>query len=282
MNTDFDVIIIGGGASGMMTAITAGRRGKSVLLLEKRNELGKKLSVTGNGRCNITHDPISIEAYHSDHIKKAEKILSRFNLEDTRRFFEGIGVALYNKDGYVYPRSNEASSVVKCMTMALDEAGVTVMKGIAMNTIQKYDSDLTVSIKSGYEFHSKAIVLACGGMAAPDIGGSSYGVGLAAKLSHRVYPPFPALTDLHCDGLDFKKVKGVRVHGEVSIIMDDEVIAASIGEIQMTGEGISGIPVFNVSYEAVSGLNINKDMYAKIDLFPELTDEIDLILVEGL
>ncbi|MCR5098913.1 MAG: aminoacetone oxidase family FAD-binding enzyme [Lachnospiraceae bacterium] len=265
----YDTIIIGGGAAGMMAAITAGRREKSVLLVETQETLGKKLSVTGNGRCNITHDPISLSAYHTDMPKRLESVLSSFDLESTRKFFESIGVSVYNREGYVYPRSNEARSVVRCMELSLQEANVQVMTGITPADILKTDTGF--SVKLGLEtYESASLVIACGGMAGSEVGGSDSGLLLAQGFNHRIAEPFPSLTDLHCTGLSFNKLKGIRVHGRVCIIMDGEIISEDVGEIQLTENGISGIPVFNVSYEAISGLNIKKPITAVIDLFPEM------------
>ena len=270
---NYDAIILGAGASGMMAAITAARREKRVLLIEPQEVVGKKLSVTGNGRCNITHDPISLSAYHTDMPKRLESVLSSFDLEATRKFFESIGVSVYNRDGYVYPRSNEARSVVKCMELALEEANVQLITGITPTDIKKTDSGF--SVKLGSEIHEAAsLVIACGGMAGAEAGGSDSGLLLAKSFNHRVADPFPSLTELFCTGLSFKKLKGVRVHGRVCIIMDGEIISEDVGEIQLTEKGISGIPVFNVSYEAISGLNIKKAITAVVDLFPEMDKEM--------
>ena len=274
MKDIYDLIIIGGGAAGMMTAITAGRRGRSVLVVEGQDVPGKKLSATGNGRCNITHDPISHGAYHTDHKKRLQSVLSQFSFEDTRRFFEGIGVSVYNRDGYVYPRSNEALSVVKCLSLAMEEAGVDVLLGCRVVSAKKTDGSFVLSAESKdglTELFGNKLVIACGGMAGTEVGGCDFGIELAKSFNHRISEPFPALTDLVCEGLSFKKIKGVRTQGKVEIIMDDEVISSSVGELQFTGKGISGIPIFNVSFEAISALKIKKDIYARIDLFPELT-----------
>ncbi len=269
----YDAIVLGGGAAGMMAAITAGARGKKVMLIESQDVLGRKLAATGNGRCNITHDPISISAYHTDMPKRLETILSAFSMEDTRKFFESIGVSVYNRDGYVYPRSNEAASVVKCLELALSEAGVFVLTGVSATDIKKTDEGFSLKIGSD-EYSAASLVIACGGMAGSQLGSSDSGLKLASDFSHRVANPFPSLTELSCEGLSFKKIKGVRVNAKVSITMDDEVISQSVGEVQITERGISGIPVFNISFEAVSGLNIKKQIFAVLDFFPELDDEM--------
>ena len=276
---NYDAIILGAGASGMMAAITAGRREKKILLIEPQGVVGKKLSATGNGRCNITHDPITLNAYHTDMPKRLESVLSSFDLESTRKFFESIGVSVYNRDGYVYPRSNEARSVVKCMELALEEAGVQLITGVTPTDIKKTDTGF--SLKLTNETHeAPSLVIACGGMAGAELGGSENGLLLAKSFNHRVADPFPSLTELFCSGLSFKKLKGVRVHGRVCIIMDGEIISEDVGEIQLTEKGISGIPVFNISFEAISGLNIKKPITAVIDLFPEMDKEMLRAYVE--
>ena len=275
----YDAIILGAGASGMMAAITAGRREKKVLLIETMDSVGKKLSVTGNGRCNITHDPITLSAYHTDMPKRLESVLGAFDLEATRKFFESIGVSVYNRDGYVYPRSNEARSVVKCMELALDEANVELITGVTPKDIKKTDNGF--SLKIAEKTHEAvSLVVACGGMAKKEVGGSDNGLILAKSFKHRIAEPFPSLTELFCTGLTFKKLKGVRVHGRVCIIMDGEIISEDVGEIQLTENGISGIPVFNISYEAISGLNIKKPITAVIDLFPEMDEKMLAAYVE--
>ena len=278
MENNYDAIIIGGGAAGMMAAVTAGRRGRSVLVIEAQSAPGKKLSVTGNGRCNITHDPISTDVYYTDYPKRLEKVLSAFDLTSTRMFFEGIGVAVYNKDGYVYPRSNEARSVVKCLTLALEEAKAEVLTGHRVSSVEKKADGFIVAASDGENevtFHSKKVVIACGGLAGSEVGGCGDGFGLAQALGHRCNQLIPSLTDLYCEGLDFSKAKGTRVHGSLSVQWDGELISNDIGEIQFTERGISGIPVFNVSYESIMGFEAKKDVFISIDLFPEL-DEVML------
>ncbi len=279
----YDVIIIGGGAAGMMTAITAGRRGKSVLVIESQEAVGRKLSVTGNGRCNITHDPIDPSFYHTDMPKRLETVMSGFSRDDIRKLFEGIGVSLYNKDGYVYPRSNEARSVVRCMELAMEEAGVSVETDTMVYDIKKDDEGFLVYAKyfdDEVTYLGSKLVITCGGMAGIQFGGSGSGLKLATDcFGLRIADPFPALTELYCEGIGFKKIKGVRALGKASVIMDDDVISESVGELQFTDHGISGIPVFNISYEAVLGLRLKKEIMLRIDLFPEMDEEMLLAYI---
>ncbi len=270
---EYDVIILGGGASGMMAAITAGRREKKVLLLEKQEVLGRKLAATGNGKCNIFHDPLSVDMYYTDFSKRLSTVIEHFDTESTRMFFEGIGLSVYNKDGYVYPFANEAKSVVKCLALALEEAGVKVMTGFDVTDIVQEDNGFLVKGSAG-EFHSKKLVIACGGPAGSQLGATADGFKFAKSFSHRFDDPVPALTDLYCDGLNFKKLKGLRMSGHISTFYNGELLSDSRGEIQFTEKGISGIAVFNVSYECVMCLKYKRDVEIHIDFFPEQTNEM--------
>ena len=259
----------------MMAAVTAAKNNSRILLLEAQEVLGRKLSVTGNGRCNISHDPITPGVYHSDMPKRVESVLSAFPFSETRAFFESIGVALYNRDGYVYPRSNEAHSVVRCLKLALEEAGVEVHCGEAVREASHRDKGFTVRTDSA-SYESRFLVVACGGMAKEEVGGCDFGLKIAESFSHRIAEAFPSLTELTCEGLSFKRLKGVRVHAGVAVIMDGEVISEDIGEIQLTESGVSGIAVFNISYEAIYALRIKKRVTVALDFFPEM--DMDMLL----
>ena len=252
------IAVIGAGAAGMAAAVEAARAGASVHLFDRNDRIGRKLAATGNGRCNFTHEPVTAEDY-TDGAAFAGELAARVTPDDLRAWFEGLGVASVCRSGYVYPATNQAATVVEALRLALEENGVTVHAGCAVADIRREASGKFVlngdSLGSG--FSADRVVIACGGPAGPALGGTESGYTLAKHLGHTVMAPTPALTYLMSSAPFCKAWDGVRVNGRVELSWkeDGQTVAASdAGELQLTKNGISGIPVFQVSARAARAL----------------------------
>ena len=224
----YDVIIIGAGASGLMAAAVAASKGARVALLEHKDDIGKKILATGNGRCNFTNTDMSVNKFHGSKalIKNG---LSQFNYADTIRFFKELGIPAYDNAGYIYPNSRQAASVVSAFRMELMRLHVDVKTGISITEIKtaRITAEDTKSAsnpatnkktddRTGYciqtdngSFKSKKLIIACGLTASPKLGSDGSLFRQIEALGHHIQKPLPALCGFSCDGLNFKKITGV-------------------------------------------------------------------------
>ena len=264
------VAVIGGGASGMMAAVTAASGGAHVILLEHKDRIGKKILSTGNGRCNFTNTHQEPICYHSEDSLFPWKVIEKFNAQAVISFFLQMGVYSKNRNGYIYPNSDQASAVLDAFRMELDRLKVEIRTGIECREIRPGKKGFTI-LTDQEPVRADRVILCAGSKAAPATGSDGSGYDLAKKLGHRILPVLPALTALKCEEKFFKSIAGVRANGSVSIWSDGECIAKDTGEIQLTDYGISGIPVFQVSRYASKLLYEKKETDAVLDFMPDFT-----------
>lgn len=269
----YDVIIIGAGASGLMAAAAAASKGARVALLEHKDDIGKKILATGNGRCNFTNTDMSVNKFHGSKalIKNG---LSQFNYSDTIRFFKGLGIPAYDNAGYIYPNSRQAASVVAAFRMELMRLHVDVKTGINITDIKPAD-DLTgycIQTDKG-SFESKRLIIACGLTASPKLGSDGSLFRQIEALGHHIQKPLPALCGFSCDGLNFKKITGVRCDATVTSMIDGQMTEQNTGELQLADYGISGIPVFQISSLMSRALNKGQRVEVIIDFLPAFSDD---------
>lgn len=266
------VAVIGGGASGMMAAVTAASEGARVILLEHKDRIGKKILSTGNGRCNFTNIHQEPICYHSEDPLFPWEVVEKFNAQAVISFFLQLGVYSKNRNGYIYPNSDQASAVLDAFRMELDRLKVEIRTGVECREIRPGKKGFTILTDQG-PVRADRVILCAGSKAAPTTGSDGSGYDLAKKLGHRILPVLPALTALKCEEKFFKSIAGVRANGSVSIWSGGECIAKDTGEIQLTDYGISGIPVFQVSRYASKLLHEKKETDAVLDFMPDFTKE---------
>lgn len=342
----YDVVVIGAGASGMMAAIQAAKKSSEegtggcirVALLEVLARPGKKILATGNGKCNLTNYKLDDSCYHTDSGSVADilGVISRFDSETVTGFFRDEGMLVRDRDGYVYPYSEQAASVLDCLRQCLLKYGVELVCGCEITSVKKKGDDFIVSgnirdieaenrraeakknsgkkdgKKAGGDRNDKAKNVACGkerdvaqpvrlsctagrlivatgsaaggvcdqgtGTAGKQIGNtqgndksnSVLGYDIARSFGHYIIKPLPALVALGCEESFFKEISGVRAKGGIRLLIDGRCVASDIGELQLTDNGISGIPVFQVSRYAVAALDAgNGRVQAELDFMPE-------------
>lgn len=266
------IVVIGGGAAGMMAAITVAREGADVLLLEHKDRVGKKLLSTGNGRCNftnLTQDPL---CYHSENLLFPWHIVEKFPTQQTIAFFLKLGIYSKNRNGYLYPQSDQASAVLDVLRMEMRRFRIRVETGVECREILPKTKGFTV-LTNRENFSASKVILAAGGKAASVSGSDGSGYILAKQLGHSLIPVLPALVPLHCREPFYKRISGVRVQASISLLIDGECTAKDTGEVQLTGYGISGIPVFQVSRYAAIGLYEKKEVWAVLNFMPDFTEE---------
>lgn len=244
----YTVGIVGGGAAGMMAAVTAAGLGAKVVLFEKNDRLGKKILSTGNGKCNLGNEKLDAGEYYTESPDFLRKCLERFGTRNTVDFFQGIGLMIKSKNGGLYPVCEQASAVLDVLRHAVRAAGVEVAAGCGVEKIEKDRKTGRFRIRgNGDIFTFDRIILACGGKAAPKTGSDGSGYILAGQLGHSLVPVVPALVQLRCGEEYFRSVSGVRADAELSVLRGGKCAARERGELQLTDYGISGIPVFQLS-----------------------------------
>lgn len=269
----YDVIIIGAGASGLMAAAVAASKGARVALLEHKDDIGKKILATGNGRCNFTNTDMSVNKFHGSKalIKNG---LSQFNYSDTIRFFKELGIPAYDNAGYIYPNSRQAASVVAAFRMELMRLHVDVKTGINITDIKPADERTGYCIQTDKgSFKSKRLIIACGLTASPKLGSDGSLFRQIEALGHHIQKPLPALCGFSCDGLNFKKITGVRCDATVASVIDGQMTEQNTGELQLADYGISGIPVFQISSLMSRALDKGQKVEVIIDFLPAFSDD---------
>lgn len=269
----YDVIIIGAGASGLMAAAAAASKGARVALLEHKDDIGKKILATGNGRCNFTNTDMSVNKFHGSKalIKNG---LSQFDYADTIRFFKELGIPAYDNAGYIYPNSRQAASVVAAFRMELMRLHVDVKTGINITDIKPADDRTGYCIQTDKgSFKSKRLIIACGLTASPKLGSDGSLFRQIEALGHHIQKPLPALCGFSCDGLNFKKITGVRCDATVASVIDGQMTEQNTGELQLADYGISGIPVFQISSLMSRALDKGQKVEVIIDFLPAFSDD---------
>ena len=266
------VAVIGGGAAGMMAAITAAREGVKVTILEHKDRIGKKILSTGNGRCNFTNTYQTPACYRSDNRDFAWNIIQKFNVEKTISFFKELGIYPKDRNGYLYPYSDQAAAILEVLQIEIAKLNICVMTEINVLDIQPVKRGIRVTTDKK-TITVDSVIFACGSKAAPVTGSDGSGYQLAKLLGHRIVPVLPALVQLRCAEKFYKSISGVRVQGTVEIYADDISLASDTGEIQLTNYGISGIPVFQVSRYAAKAIYQKQSVTAVLNFMPDMNKD---------
>lgn len=273
-----DVVIIGGGAAGLFAATLLSMNGIKVTVLEHKDVIGKKLGVTGNGKCNITNMDFNMDCFFSEDKQFPSYALNDFTNMDFLDFMKNLGMDFVNKKGYVYPRSESASSVVQFFKYQCISNGVNIIYKAEVKKISGSDGEFNVQyIKDNERMDISAgkVIIAAGSKASSKTGSDGSGYYFAKTLGHSVIEPVPGLVPLVVKEDYVKELAGVRCQGKISLYDENTVIAEDKGEIQFTSYGVSGIPVFQVSRFASKKLLFEKHIKGIIDFCDE-KDEIIL------
>ncbi len=274
------VAVIGGGASGMMAACNASSKAK-VVLFEKQKKIGRKVLVSGNGRCNIANRNLDAAHYQGGNPRFVNNLFARFGLEETIEFFHSIGLPVVEeKNGRLFPASLQASSVVKLFEYELSRRGVEVRLHRKVERIEKRGDSFMVMTAGREEDQFDAVVLAAGSCAAPPAGGSRDGYDLARRLGHTVREPFPAILPVNVPLKIVHRLQGVKWDCGVRVMRGGTCRAESEGELLFTAYGISGPATLDVS-RAVNDPS-GGPCRILVDLFPGFTEGELRDLLEGL
>ena len=276
-----EIIIIGGGASGMMAAITAARAGKQVLILERLNRIGKKILVTGNGRCNVSNTSLLPKNYHSQSHKEIFGPIEAFNYNQTESFFRELGIEPLIEGTKVYPRSEQANSILDVMRMELEELGVDILTEIKVVSLKTKNNIWQVFAETGECFEAEKVIMATGGLANTALGCDGLGYELLKKLGHTLVPTYPILVHALSSSSYCKMMKGTKVKAVASAYVNGQCERSEYGEVLFTEDGLSGPAIFQISRNISRAHMYHKKSTVRLDLIPEQSyDEVVAMLYE--
>lgn len=264
-----DLLILGGGASGIMASILCKDYGMDVALIEGSDRIGKKILTTGNGRCNVTNKFIEepFNRYHSSNIGFFQPVLGNFTVKDTIDFFYSLGLPLVTlEEGKMYPMSLQASSVLDVLRMALEDRSIPLYLNSKINNISKSKEGFHLVDTNGENYKCKKLILACGGKSAPNTGSDGSGFNLAKALGHKIVNPVPALVQLKLEYKSLKALSGIKFNGIAEILVNGKVQRKEFGEILFTDYGISGPPILQLSRIASVETSNKKAVTIKVDM----------------
>lgn len=263
------LMIIGGGASGLIASIYARKQGHEVIILERNPICGKKILVTGNGRCNYWNEDQKIEHYHSSTPKFLEDIITETNQKEILSFFDSIGIIPKIKNGYYYPNSNQATSIRNALEIEAKRLGVKIYSSYCVEKVEQRQQKFIIDTNQGM-LEADYLLIATGSKACPKTGSDGIGYQLAKSFGHKIEPILPSLVQLRGEGTYLKKWDGVRCEVIVSLLENDKLIKKETGEIQLTDYGVSGICIFNLSGLVARGLFHHKKEIIRINFVPDL------------
>ena len=260
-----NVCVIGGGAAGMLAALTAAENGHRVLLLERQSRVGRKLLATGNGRCNLSNYHVSPAHYHGG-AGFCDFALSQFDVGETLQYFASLGLLTVSEaSGRIYPMSNMAGSVLDVLRYALERPEIDLQTGQTVTAVRKMPEGFSVKTETD-TFSARCLILATGGAAGRKVGGGMDGYRLAKSLGHHRTALYPSLVQLKTDPTYPRALKGVKAQCGISICRGSQVLARNSGEVLFTEYGVSGPAIFDLSRSVSAG---GSDLTCLLNFFPD-------------
>lgn len=261
-----NVMVIGGGASGMMAALTASQSGKNhVLLLERQARIGRKLLATGNGRCNLTNKNVAPSHYHGENVQFCSYALHAFGVDDTLQYFSSLGLLTVTEyGGRIYPFSDSANSVLDVLRLNLEQrSNVEIITACEVTALSKKKGVFT-ALAGDQKYSADCAIVCAGGVAGGKLGATDLGYKLLSSFGHSRTKLYPSLVQIKTDPTFVRSLKGVRTQAAVRYGSEEQS-----GEIQFTDYGVSGPVIFELS-RAISVQGANGTLL--LDLLPDISE----------
>ena len=274
---EFDVAVLGGGAAGIVAAISAKRSGRSVVICERMPRLGKKILASGNGRCNLLNESLSDSFYNSGARPLVKSVFSKFSKDDILNFFEGLGLRTYSEEGRIFPVSNQSSSVLKVLEIALRRLSIPVEVDFEVTNISDTKGFFILTSGSGRKISCKALVIASGGKSYPAFGSDGSAYRLAEQFGHKIVQPVPSAVPLVVKDPLCHALQGQKIFASAKAVIDGKAAGEVSGEVLFTKYGLSGTAILDISREVSIAVNRlgKKDVTVILDMTPFL-DEVVL------
>ncbi len=270
----YDLIVIGAGASGCMAAIQAGRRGASVLLVEKNEKIGKKIYITGKGRCNLTNN--SDIQTHLNNTINGEKFMNgairKFTPQDTMEMFDSLVPLKTEHGNRVFPVSDKSSDIISALNKMLSNAGIEIRLNTAVKNIEKSNNIFNIKCSNSDIYQAYSVLVATGGKSYSATGSTGDGYNFARKFNHNITDIKPALVPIIVEE-DVADIEGLSLKFvEASVVKDGKVLAKEFGEMLFTSNGVSGPIILTISSK-ICRKDISKSKLL-IDFKPKLSQEV--------
>lgn len=264
-----DVLIVGGGASGLAISSMLKKHNKSlkITVAEKMDRVGKKLAITGNGRCNITNLSQNISNYHSNSLSQALEILDNFSLDETEKFFSSLGLSFTAENTKIYPLSFQAASVVDILRFSAAKFGVNILTDTKICSLKKENDYFLATTNHNNTITSKCVVVATGGLAGGSrLGSDGDGYNLLKSFGHCILPQSPVIVQVKTDNTYTRQLKGIKVTAGVNVNKNGKIYA-DFGEVLFSDYGLSGPPILQLSRHCSKGSKIC------LDLLPDYSEK---------
>ncbi len=274
MTSNYDLLIVGGGAAGLMSATIVQNKGLRVGLLERNARVGKKLLATGNGRCNYTNIYTSLEDFSGENVSFASTALEAFPPQTILSYFRSLGIEpQIEANGKAFPSSEQAGSFLDLFLLRLRNGDIDILTDTFVKGIRKKKGRFIVTTNDGKNLTAKKVLLCTGGKAMPSSGSDGNGYSLATSLGHSITPLSPSLVQLMLQGNFFPKIEGVKLRRWLHLGLDDEFLQTEEGDLLFANYGISGPPALQLSRLAGALLSQGKTPWVSISLFNEPLQE---------
>ena len=271
----YDIAIIGAGPAGITASISAAFLKKNVILLEKQNSIGRKISVCGAGRCNFLNEILNESYYNSNAQKFVKSIFSQFGKKEILEFFDKLGLKYYSEDGKFFPITNQSASVSRILEIWLKKFKVPVELGFEVTDVGMDKDGFLIMSKDSKKLKCKKVIFATGGKAYPALGSSLSLYDVAAKFGHSIITPVPAAVPLVVKDPFCHFLQGQKIYAKVKCIIDDKMTAEANGEVLFTKYGLSGTAILDVSESISIAINRynNKNVKIEVDMVPFIDKE---------
>ena len=275
MLKSYDVAVVGGGAAGLVAAISAGRKGRSVVICDRMPRLGQKLLTTGGGRCNLLNENLAPEAFTTTSRELVASVYGRFGKEAIRGFFKDMGLEMVSEGARVFPAANQASSVLKVLELEVRRLGVAVETGFEVLRVERTGASFVVGTKEGRKIEARSVILAGGGKSYPALGSNGSSYELAERFGHRIVPPVPSAVPVLVKDKLCHLLQGQRIRARATSEIGGNAAQTADGEVLFTQYGLSGTAVLDVSESLSIALNreLRTNTAIVLDLVPFMTKE---------
>jgi len=268
-------LVIGGGASGIVAAISAKRAGSSVMVCEKMPRLGKKILASGNGRCNLSNESLDESAYNPASRPLVREVLQKFSKCDIIKFFNNLGLLVYSDEGRIFPVTNQSSSVLKVLEMELDRLKIPLQSNFEVSSVTHSGQDFIVRSASGEKMFCDNVILASGANSYPALGSDGSGYPIAKHFGHSIVAPVPVCVPVVVKDPFCHLLQGQKISAGAKVVIGSTVAAAATGDLLFTKYGLSGTAILDISEEVSISLNRRgmKQVNIDVDMAPFMSDE---------
>lgn len=268
------VIVIGGGASGILAAITVKSRGAPVVICERMNRFGRKILASGNGRCNLSNDKLDSSHYNSASKRLVDSVFNKFGKDDIVRLFESFGLKVHSEEGRIFPVTNQSSTVLKILEIELSRLSIPIEYDFQVSKVAETKTGFVVLSASGKKVTGGAVVLACGGRSYPTFGSDGSAYDIAKSLGHTIIEPVPSAVPLVVKDELCHSLQGQKICVRIKSLIGGKAASESSGDLLFTKYGLSGTAILDISREISVAINRNKsrDTAVSVDMTPFMSE----------